>query len=450
MNLTKISIYLTIVLPLFFSSNLYSQFANPTLIESNTGLIINFVTADLNNDNLEDIIVIKKFSDNSLISYYLNQGGFNFSQEVTIATGSSQVTNISIGDFNNDNWLDIVSIGDATNSVTLYMNNELSFSAEDLDSFTFFESDIEVADLDNDNDLDIIGIGGTTFKVYYNDGMANFTSQTVETPLEDFFDITVGDIDADGFQDVITGGSNVSVYKNNSGVLIYDSIRSGQVGQVTGTFSLFLRLSDLDNDGDVDLFREGNNSTGAIWMENDGNGNFSNSQIIDSDVTNIRSCTLNDLDNDDDLDIIIIKDFNLYLYTNEGLGNFSQPLLIQDAQSIISVIHSEDMNNDGFADIIWSADLTVQENNLALSTPEHIVSSDLVKIYPNPTTENLFLNSSQDGVLDILNSRGQLIYKNVPLREGGNNLILELNPQLYFFNINLKMDGIITEKVLIE
>lgn len=447
MNSNKILIYLAITILLLFSSNLYSQFANPILIESNTGSITNIITADINNDNLKDIIITRKFSSNNLISYYLNQGNLNFSPEISIATGSSQVTNIAVGDFDNNNWLDIVSIGDATNSVTLHMNSALSFSSQVLDSFTFFESDIGVADIDNDSNLDIVAIGGTTFKVYYNDGMANFTSQTITGPIEDFFDLTISDIDADGFEDVITGGSNISVYKNNNGTLSYDSVRSNQI---PSTFNLFVRLVDIDNDGDVDLFSENDNSTGIRWMQNDGNGTFSNLQIIDPSAMNIRSGILKDFDNDNDLDFIIIKDFNLYLYTNDGFGNFSAPILIQDTQTIINFIESGDLNNDGLEDIIWSADLSIQENNLLLSNEEYIVGDNLIKIYPNPSSENLYLDSPENGVLTILNSKGQIVYKNLPLKKGKNYIKKELVPQLYFFKINLKTNTKITIKVLIK
>lgn len=447
MNSNKISVYLLIAVSILFSSNLHAQFANPILIDSNTGVITNIKTTDINNDNLKDIIVTRKFSANNLISYYLNQGDFSFGPEVSIATGNSQVTNIAVGDFNDDNWLDIVSIGDATNSVTLHLNNALSFSSQVLDSFNFFESDIDVVDINNDNNLDIVAIGGTTIKVYYNDGLANFTSQTITEPLQDFFDITISDIDNDGFEDVITGGSKISVYKNNNGTLSYDAIRSNQI---PSTFNLFVRLVDLDNDGDVDLFSENNNSTGVRWLKNDSNGNFSDSQIIDPSATNIRSATLNDFDNDNDLDFIIIKDFNLYLYTNNGLGNFSAPILIQDAQTIISVIESEDLNNDGLEDIIWSADLSIQENNLLLSNEEAEKTEYLIKIYPNPSAKNLYLDSQEKGVLTILNSNGQIVYKNIPLIKGKNYIKKELVPQLYFFKIDLKTNTTITKKVFIK
>lgn len=446
MRIAKFSAFLIVNISILLTSKLYSQFTSPILIESNTGLITNIVTADLNNDSLLDIIVTKKFSSTSLISYYLNQGDFNFGPESIIATGSSQVTNIAIGDFNNDSWLDIVSIGDVTNSVTLYMNNALSFSSQTIDSFSFFESDLGVADIDNDNQLDIIAIGGTTLKVYYNDGAANFTAQTVVGPIEDFFDITIADIDADGFKDVVTGGSNISVYKNSGGTLIYDSIRSNQI---PSSFNLFVRLADIDNDGDEDLFSEGNNSTGIRWVQNDGNGNFSNVQMIDSSAMNIRTGALMDYDNDNDLDIFILKDFNVFFYTNEGAGNFSAPVLVQDAQTTISVLEAADFNNDSLIDIIWSADLSVQVNNLTLSYNPQFVNPQSIILYPNPTTDHIYIDIPQDGILTILTLNGQIVHKDLRLKKGLNLLKTDLKPQLYLFNIALKTE-IISKKILIK
>jgi len=59
-NSSKISVYIVIASSLLFTTNLNSQFDNPVLIESDTGLITNIITADINNDNLKDIIVTKK------------------------------------------------------------------------------------------------------------------------------------------------------------------------------------------------------------------------------------------------------------------------------------------------------------------------------------------------------------------------------------------------------
>ena len=426
-------------------STVYAQFAPASLVDSSTNQITNILSVDLNQDSLNDLLVTRKFTANSLISFYLNQGGLSFGPETVIATGSSQVTNIAVADFDNNNWPDVVSIGDANNAVTVYLNNSMNFTAQPLDTFTFFESDIAVLDVDNDSDLDFVAIGGTTFKVFNNNGSANFNKQVVTTPLSDFFDITTGDIDADGFDDVITGGSNISFYKNNNGSLQFDSARTAQI---PSSFNLFVRLVDLDQDGDLDLFSEGNNSSGARWLENDGNGNFSNSHLIDASVNNIRSAALDDFDQDGDLDLILIKNFDLYLYTNIGQGSFSTPLLIQDTTTTISCVSATDLNKDNQIDLIWSADLSVQENNLALFVKPKTIFDELFKVYPNPTNERLFIEIPEAGTLRVSNAMGQLVDQR-SLIKGKNLLKLNLKPQLYFFTMDFASKSLV-KKVIIK
>lgn len=436
------------IFSLLSTSPLSAQFASPIPVDSATHLITNIVTADINNDQLNDLIVTQKFSANSLIAFYLNEGNFSFGPETTIAAGNSQVTNIAVGDFNNDNWLDIVSIGDANNEVTLYTNSALTFTAQVLDSFPFFESDVAALDVNNDTHLDIVAVGGTTFKVFKNNGSGSFTTETVSGPIEDFFDITAADIDADGFTDVITGGSNISVYKNTNGNLQYDSTRSSQI---PSSNNLFLRLVDLDNDGDADLFSEDNNSSGARWMENDGNGNFSNLQIIDADATFIRSGSLVDVDNDSDIDLLLLKDFNVHFYANDGLGNFSTSTLIYDAATTISVVNAADFNNDGFKDLIWSSNLSIQPNNLVTSTAEISPKHQTIRVYPNPSNGNqLVLESSQAATATLFNLQGQIVRPTIQVTKGKNQLPFHsLPPQIYLLQIKYPTE-IITQKIVVQ
>ena len=441
----KKTLFLFTLLHFISTSTIFGQFSSPNLIDTNTANITNIITADINNDNFKDIIVTRKISS-SIISYYLNQGDLTFGPETIIETGSTLFTKIAAGDFNNDGWIDIVSIGDATNSVIVYTNNATTFTANTIDGFDFFDSDIQVADIDNDTDLDIVAIGGSTLNIYYNDGLSNFTSQTITGPIEDFFDLTIKDIDGDGFKDIITGGSIISVYKNTNGIISYDSERSSLI---PSDGNLFLDLVDLDNDGDFDLFSEANNTSGIRWMENDGNGNFSNLQMIDDNPNTRYGASIKDFDSDGDLDIIISKDFNFVLYTNDGLGNFSSPITIQQGNPlIISVLHSEDINNDGLFDAIWSADLSFQLNTTSLSVidPE---MDEAIKIYPNPASNQFSITIQNSGVLTIHNAIGQVVYKNITLVEGNNNLEFNLKPQLYFLTIQ-SQDKKTIKKLLIK
>jgi len=419
------------LLQFIFVTNIFGQFSSPNLIDTNTTQITSVITADINNDNFKDIIITRKFSA-SIISYYINQGGLTFGPETIIEPGNNQFTKIATGDFNNDGWVDIVSIGDATNSVIVYTNNATTFTANTIDNFTFFDSDIQVTDIDNDSDLDIVAIGGTTLKIYYNDGLSNFTPQTIPGPIEDFFDLTINDIDGDGFKDIITGGSIISIYKNTNGTISYDATRTSLI---PSTLNLFVTLVDLDNDGDFDLFSEADSNTGIRWMENDGNGNFSNLQMIDGNPNTRYGASIKDFDNDGDLDIIIPKDFNFVLYSNDGFGNFSPSNTIHLGAPLgISVLHSEDINNDGLFDAIWSADLSFQLNTTPLSVIESEVD-EIIKIFPNPASNQFSITIQHSGRLTIHNALGQIVYKNIKLVEGNNNLEFNLTPQLYFLTI---------------
>ncbi|OUR90916.1 hypothetical protein A9Q87_13350 [Flavobacteriales bacterium 34_180_T64] len=424
---------------------IFGQFSSPNLIDTNTSLITSIITADINNDNFKDIIVTRKFST-SIISYYLNQGGLTFGPETIIEPGNNQITKIATGDFNNDGWIDIVSIGDATNSVIVYTNNATTFTANTIDNFAFFDSDIQVADIDNDSDLDIVAIGGTTLNIYYNDGLSNFTSQTITGPIEDFFDITIEDIDGDGFKDIITGGTNISIYKNTNGIISYDTTRTNLI---PSNFNLFLELVDLDNDGDFDLFSEADNASGIRWMENDGNGNFSNLQMIDGNPNTRYGASINDFDADGDLDIIIPKDFNFVLYTNDGLGNFDPASTIQLGTPLsITVLHAEDINNDGFIDAIWSADLSFQLNTTTLSVSEPETDA-LIKLFPNPASNQFSIQIQNPGTLTIHNALGQVVHENIVLIAGRNTFEFNLNPQLYFLTIQSQHKKVL-KKLLIE
>ncbi len=439
-------IFLFILLQFIFITTIFGQFSSPNLIDTNTINITGIITADINNDNLKDIIVTRKFSA-SIISYYLNQGDLTFGPETTIEPGNNLFTKIATGDFNNDGWIDIVSIGDATNSVIVYTNDATTFTANTIDNFEFFDSDIQVADIDNDTDLDIVAIGGTTLNIYYNDGLSNFTSQTITGPIEDFFDLTIKDIDGDGFRDIITGGSIISIYKNIDGIISYDPTRSSLI---PSSNNLFLELVDLDNDGDLDLFSEANNASGIRWMENDGNGNFSNLQMIDGNPNTRYGASIKDFDDDGDLDIIIAKDFNFVLYANDGLGNFGPANTIQQGNPFnISVLHSEDINNDGLFDAIWSADLSFQLNNTNTLSIIDPGINEAIKIYPNPASNQFSIIIQNSGKLTIHNALGQVVQKNITLVEGNNNFELNLKPQLYFLTIQSQNNKTI-KKLLIE
>lgn len=190
--------------------------------------------------------------------------------------------------------------------------------------------------------------------------------------------------------------------------ILFDQERVLFDDEIHGPGSVNVLFSaDLDGDNDTDILVGTNDK--LYWYENNGNGDFSVALTHDIDhyVSGegaIDSVYAKDLDNDNDLDIIVAREFadDVLWYENDGAGNFGTANLISDIiNGPISVI-SFDVDLDSFNDIvvglshdqsvIWyknNGDGTFQNQNLISSSSDdtaEISGSDL----------------DGDGVLDIL------------------------------------------------
>ncbi|SFU71068.1 Por secretion system C-terminal sorting domain-containing protein [Pustulibacterium marinum] len=436
------------ILPLFLFGFLcqgYAQFSAPVTVEEDSHLVTHIKPADLNNDSFMDLLVVKKISSD-VITYYLNDGEGNFGPETSLDAGFTIYTQIAVGDFNNDGWEDVVSIGDANNELKIFINNNLSFTETVLDTWFFFDSDITTADIDNDNDLDIIAVAGDTIKVLYNDGNANFTMEAISHPMiEDFIEVTTTDIDADGYLDIITGGSNTSVYKNNEGTITYNPTLSNS--SINQSDSFLIRGADVDGDGDTDLIIADHINDGVKWYANDGNNNFTTSQIVSDSGVQIYNGEIADFNNDGAIDIIISEEFDVVLFTNDGDGNFTTTT-VQDTEDLISEVTTADLNNDTLPDIIWSYDLSYQLNNTVLAL-DSFAESTSIQLYPNPSNGHFFVKSPTPATIQVYNLQGQFVYKDIRIPEGIQPFDLPLAPQTYIVQITTATTTK-TFKVLIE
>jgi len=117
--------------------------------------------------------------------------------------------------------------------------------------------------------------------------------------------ISSGDIDNDGDIDLIIAngrhwpGQNKILLNNGKGGFTVEK----NLGDNKLT-SYAAELSDLDNDGDLDIAVGNDKAPNYIFL-NDGNGNFEKASSFGRPYSNTRNIKLDDIDDDGDIDILI-------------------------------------------------------------------------------------------------------------------------------------------------
>ena len=245
---------------------------------------------------------------------------------------STEGPKTSMADINNDGQQDLFIGGSKGNSPQLLLGSNDSFILSKSQDFNKSSNSEDSAslffDADNDGDLDLyVCSGGIEFsrystsfldRLYLNDGAGNFELSSQRLPAKE------------------------SVHSTSTVI-----------------------ASDIDNDGDLDLFvgeriiplQYGAPCSGFI-LQNDGKGNFTNvTDKIADDLNGIGMITdalFQDLDGDGDEDLILVGEFmGLEIFVNDK-GSFTKKTdnSLSNLKGWWNTIHQTDIDNDGDLDFI--------------------------------------------------------------------------------------------------
>ena len=296
-------------------------------------------------------------------------------------------------------------------------------------------------DIDNDGDRDLLmtGISPTT-ALYLNDGLGGFTNIILDTDLPNRGHDTVTeflDLDNDGDLDLYFSGMNdgggigefTRIYLND-GAGNFSLTSNPNLPQFRSRGAAF---SDIDNDGDFDLFisaLDENNQFIANTYLNDGSAHFTQSQTGTFSLVKWSAIAFIDIENDNDMDLIVSgtqpNDSPLTkLYINDGAGNYT-PDNVNDFENLQSgMIDVADTDNDGDQDILLSGEDAnfVNKTHLYINDGsgnfQALQNNNLQPtLFGNQAIADLDLDGDQDIV--IVNHTGSIVYENL-----GNN---EFNP----------------------
>ena len=315
-------------------------YGGKTIIENvKSNQIIKLKESDANLKNNNSEIKIEKilFDKKEMTSNFLHKENpfVDFDKERLIYhMCSNEGPKIEKGDLNGDNFTDIIISASKGYDPTILLSNGKNYKIDNKNNTELFEkfrelenSEILLFDADNDKDLDFyLASGGVEIsrysellfdRLFLNDGNGNFSDSNQVMP----------DID--------------------------NKISTGAV-----------EASDIDNDGDLDLFigerikigRYGMPGSGFLLI-NDGNGKFINETSSRApkfkEIGMITDASFIDLDNDNYKDLVIVGEYmGIKVFKNFN-GKF-KPVTnnLDNEKGWWNKIHLEDLNNDGKIDFI--------------------------------------------------------------------------------------------------
>jgi len=312
-----------------------------------------FGTGDFNNDNFTDLIITSGVN----IVYYLGDGAGNFIQGNTVGPFVFNVDEIAGGDLDHNGSDDLVytdnlnvyfAFRDAAGNITNTTSLKISSQAGGM-----YADAIKVKDINQDNYPEVFissGEANNIAVIKNNAGMLNTFSKYVDMQFSSRF--CLYDIDLDGHDDIVTVAPSTSGYYSVIRGLPNSDFK-GDVFTAANANSFFqaenLCAGDLNNDGFDDLVTAGSDSVNIVL--NDGTGHFVHFAKIHVGP-NLAGIAIADFSHDGNNDIIVDGGTTGSVYELTGLGNgtFNPATVIYTSQGA-QLAEAADFNNDGYADL---------------------------------------------------------------------------------------------------
>ncbi|MCS6808848.1 MAG: FG-GAP-like repeat-containing protein, partial [Bacteroidota bacterium] len=304
-------------------------FGTPTTIPL-TGFtnLAGIAAGDFNNDGNPDLAV----AANPNVCVLLGNGAGGFSAPVGYPSGPGVArSGLAVGDCTGDGALDILvaNTGAVNGNITVLPNRgDGTFDTPIISQSVSNAFAVACGDIDNDGDLDAVvsqALGTNMISVMWNqDGTGYMSVAMTTTGPSDAYDIALGDINSDGWLDIIAtqNGSpgGVAVYLNNGDgtVPIFPSST-----YTVGNAAASSVVGDVNGDGALDIVTTSELSNNITVLRGNNSGTFVGETFPGGTLARSWS-TVGDFDNDGDLDVAVANwgDNSITIFLNTTQPRF--------------------------------------------------------------------------------------------------------------------------------
>lgn len=328
-------------------------------------------SADIDNDGKPDIVLC--FGSNNSVQIFLNsstgKGNLetSFLAPTIISFNAASANNIFLADLTRDGLPEIILSNGGAGTLLILQNTSkpgnLSFGAAQEFLCPGTSSFVTVCDLNADGFNDIIAACGEDLAIFCNTtvskGAALSLNECAVYPVSGaIHDIKCADFDGDGNADIVAGLSDgVSILKNITQGSSQDISFADAVLHNTGRSVFSLDIGDLDNDFKTDIVTANwPNADFSILQNNSENGIITFSPPVLVEAASPQGIVLGDFDQDGKFDVATMGSGNGLMVTemfkniSTGEGDFSFAAA-QSFMPLSTKIIANDFDRDGSEDI---------------------------------------------------------------------------------------------------
>ncbi len=318
-----------------------------------------------------------------------------------LGSGSNDTVKYLVFDAEFDGDQDFLEINHGGNQSYYYQNINGVFTQESTFAYTG-DGDLAFGDIDNDGFPEVIKVGplGTSWTRQYEGGYPSESTLDIGIPVGTAIDL--GDIDNDGDLDlvVINDGGDNQILLNINGEFS-PIVGSGFTTDFPGQEKDVL-FAEVNGDAWLDIVVAINNDWSQLCLNN-GDFTFSCANtFLTSNAIDVFDLSVGDLDSDGDLDVVI--DINVFI--NNGQGEFAE---LTTGLTSGERINLGDVDNDGDLDyfVIGSGEginiyLNQGNGNLGLNyviSDIDVLTTELIKV----DDSNILSRSIMGGIAGAAN-----------------------------------------------
>ncbi|HOR72793.1 MAG TPA: VCBS repeat-containing protein [Verrucomicrobiota bacterium] len=289
----------------------------------------------------------------STLALLINNGTGGFSSHTTLDVGRGPCCVIS-ADVNNDGRVDLVSVNQTDNNLTILTNGPSGFVCSSTVSAGNRPTFVRSAYVNDDCHLDLIvaNAGGNNLTVLTGNGNGTFSYHATLAVGAEPLSVAVADFNGDGRTDVAAANReshSLTIYTNNpAGTLGFSATLP------VGTYPNCVMAADFDGDGSTDLVSVNWGNATMTVLTNNGSGVFGFNATL-SVGEHPSTVAPADFNGDGSIDLICANTANgdgstLTVLTNNGLGVFSFCDTL--AAGRIPNVVAADLDNDGKPDLV--------------------------------------------------------------------------------------------------